>query len=155
VRSNLEIPAAISKFFSLYLLMALGLKGGASLAATGLPLEGVLALLAAVVMAALVPAYSFLILGRRTSPFDAAAVAATYGSVSAVTFIAAQQFLRNHDIAFGGHMTVARRLFLDGAGGDLSVQHPARHSAVLRDERHDLNACPTRPPHPTPPRRLP
>ncbi len=107
VRSNLEIPAAISKFFSLYLLMALGLKGGASLAETGLPVEGVLALLAAIGMAALVPAYSFLILGRRISPFDAAAVAATYGSVSAVTFIAAQQFLRNHEVAFGGHMTVA------------------------------------------------
>jgi hypothetical protein len=107
VRSNLEIPSSVAKFFSLYLLMALGLKGGASLAATGLPLEGALALLAAIIMAALVPAYSFLILRRRTSPFDAAAVAATYGSVSAVTFIAAQQFLRNNDVAFGGHMTVA------------------------------------------------
>jgi len=107
VRSNLEIPSAVAKFFSLYLLMALGLKGGASLAATGLPLEGVLALLAAIIMATLVPAYSFLILRRRISPFDAAAVAATYGSVSAVTFIAAQNFLRSNDVAFGGHMTVA------------------------------------------------
>jgi hypothetical protein len=56
VRSNLEVPPAIAKFFSLYLLMALGLKGGASLAATGLPPAGALALLAGLLMALLVPA---------------------------------------------------------------------------------------------------
>jgi len=107
VRSNLEIPSTVAKFFSLYLLMAIGLKGGAGLAETGLPAAGVAALLAAVIMAALVPAYSFLILRRRTAPFDAAAVAATYGSVSAVTFIAAQQFLTRNEVGFGGYMTVA------------------------------------------------
>ncbi len=107
VRSNLEIPPAIAKFFSLYLLIAIGLKGGAALAATGLSVTGALALCAALIMAALVPAYSFLILRRRINPFDAAAVAATYGSVSAVTFITAQQFLTSNQVDFGGHMTVA------------------------------------------------
>lgn len=107
IRSNLEIPPAISKFLSLYLLMALGLKGGAELAMHGLPVEGILAILAALLMATLVPAYSFLILRRRVDAFDAAAIAATYGSVSAVTFIASQQFLRNNGIEFGGYMTVA------------------------------------------------
>lgn len=107
VRSNLEIPPALAKFFSLYLLVALGLKGGANLAAGGLPAAGLLALAAALLMATLVPCYSFLLLRRRTDPFDAAAVAATYGSVSAVTFIAAQQFLTNQQVAFGGYMTVA------------------------------------------------
>lgn len=107
IRSNLEIPPAIAKFFSLYLLVALGLKGGAALAATGLPQTGALALLGAIIMAALVPAYSFAILRRRMSPYDAAAVAATYGSVSAVTFIAAQQFLTRSGVEFGGYMTVA------------------------------------------------
>jgi hypothetical protein len=107
VRSNLDIPAPIAKFFSLYLLMALGLKGGASLAATGLSAQGALALLAAVLMATLVPAYSFLILRRRIDAFDAAAVAATYGSVSAVTFVTAQNFLVRNQVDFGGHMTVA------------------------------------------------
>jgi hypothetical protein len=58
-------------------------------------------------MAALVPAYSFLILRYRVNAFDAAAIAATYGSVSAVTFITAQLFLRNISVDFGGHMTVA------------------------------------------------
>lgn len=107
VRSNLEIPAAIGKFFSLYLLIAIGLKGGAALAETGLPTIGVLALLAAIIMASIVPAYSFLILRKRINPFDAAAVAATYGSISAVTFITAQQFLDANNVDFGGYMTVA------------------------------------------------
>lgn len=107
IRSNLEIPPAIAKFFSLYLLLAIGLKGGAALAQTGLSMAGALALLAALIMAALVPAYSFLILRRRIKPYDAAAIAATYGSVSAVTFITAQQFLNRNEVDFGGHMTVA------------------------------------------------
>lgn len=107
VRSNLEVPPAIVKFCSLYLLIALGLKGGASLASGGLPMAGALALLAAVIMAAAVPAYSFLLLRRRANPYDAAAVAATYGSVSAVTFIVAQQFLTSQAEPFGGYMTVA------------------------------------------------
>lgn len=107
IRSNLEIPPAIAKFFSLYLLIAIGLKGGAALAETGLSQTGALALLAALIMAALVPAYSFLILRGRIKPYDAAAIAATYGSVSAVTFITAQQFLSRNEVDFGGHMTVA------------------------------------------------
>ncbi|MGV6812929.1 MAG: sodium-dependent bicarbonate transport family permease [Brevirhabdus sp.] len=107
LRSNLEIPAAIAKFLTLYLLMALGLKGGAALATGGLPTEGLLAILAAVGMAAFVPAYTFVILSRKIDPFDSAAVAATYGSVSAVTFIATQNFLTNHGVDFGGYMTVA------------------------------------------------
>ena len=107
LRSNLEVPAAIAKFLALYLLMALGLKGGASLAKDGLPIEGALALAASLFMAAAVPAYSFVLLKRRLDPFDAAAVAATYGSISAVTFIATQQFLISNQIEFGGYMTVA------------------------------------------------
>lgn len=107
LRSNLEIPAAIAKFLTLYLLMALGLKGGAALATGGLPIEGILAIAVAVGMAAFVPAYTFVILSRKIDPFDSAAVAATYGSVSAVTFIATQNFLTNHGVDFGGYMTVA------------------------------------------------
>jgi uncharacterized protein len=107
VRSNLEIPPAIAKFFSLYLLVSLGLKGGASLAASGLGGPALAALGVAVLMSALVPAISFLLLRRVANPFEAAAVAATYGSVSAVTFIAAQQYLTNQGVPFGGYMTVA------------------------------------------------
>lgn len=107
LRSNLEIPAAIAKFMTLYLLMALGLKGGAALATGGLPTNGILAILAAIFLAALIPAIAFVILSRRVNPFDSAAVAATYGSISAVTFITTQQFLTEHGVDFGGYMTVA------------------------------------------------
>ncbi len=107
VRSNLEIPTSIAKFFSLYLLIAIGFKGGVALAATGLTWHAVAGIGAAMLMAILVPAYSFAILRGRVQAFDAAAIAATYGSISAVTFIAAQQFLIRNGIDFGGHMTVA------------------------------------------------
>ena len=107
VRSNLDIPAPIAKFFSLYLLVAIGFKGGVALATTGLTFTAVAAILTALLMAILVPAYSFLILRNRINPFDAAATAATYGSISAVTFITAQQFLTRNGVDFGGHMTVA------------------------------------------------
>jgi uncharacterized protein len=107
VRSNLDIPAPIAKFFSLYLLVAIGFKGGVALATTGLTFTAVAAIGVALLMAVLVPAYSFMILRNRINPFDAAATAATYGSISAVTFITAQQFLTRNGVDFGGHMTVA------------------------------------------------
>jgi hypothetical protein len=107
IRSNLDIPAPIAKFFSLYLLVAIGFKGGVALATSGLTVTAVAGIGAAMLMALLVPAYSFLILRGRTNPYDAAAIAATYGSISAVTFIAAQQFLTRNGVDFGGHMTVA------------------------------------------------
>ncbi len=110
VRSNLEIPQAISRFLSLYLLMALGLKGGFALAKSGLTLEVVTGLSLAVTLAVLVPLLSYAVLSRFLSGFDAAAVAATYGSVSAVTFITAIGHLENQDIAFGGHMAAAMAL---------------------------------------------
>ena len=107
VRSNLEIPKSIAKFLSLYLLMALGLKGGFALAQSGFTVAIALSLLAAVAMAFIVPALGYRVLRNRVSRFDAAAVAAAYGSVSAVTFVTAVQFLEGAGLAPGGHMAVA------------------------------------------------
>ena len=107
VRSNLEVPQSVTKFLSLYLLISLGLKGGVTMAEEGLSVSGAFAILAAVIMASLVPLVTFLVLRRVVDPFNAAAIAGTYGSVSAVTFIAAQQFLTKSGMAFGGHMAVA------------------------------------------------
>lgn len=107
IRSNLEIPAPIAKFLSLYLLMALGFKGGQALADAGLSGEGVKVIGAALVLALVIPAVWFLVLRRRIDAFDAAAIAATYGSVSAVTFVTASQFLASRGDEAGGHMTVA------------------------------------------------
>ena len=110
VKSNLEIPPAISRFLSLYLLMALGLKGGFALAQSGLTAEVATGLGLAIALAVLVPLLSYALLSRFLSGFDAAAVAATYGSVSAVTFITAIGHLENQGIPFGGHMAAAMAL---------------------------------------------
>ena len=110
VRSNLEIPPAISRFLSLYLLMALGLKGGFALAKSGLTAEVAQSLGCALLLAAVVPALGYVLLRRLLNGFDAAAVAATYGSVSAVTFITAVQYVEGRGLAPGGHMAAAMAL---------------------------------------------
>ena len=107
MKSNLTIPDQIAKFLSLYLLMSIGLKGGFSLAKTGFDMYVMLSLAAAMVLALLTPALGYALLRRFVNPYDAAAMAAAYGSVSAVTFIAASQFLATKNIEFGGHMSVA------------------------------------------------
>ena len=110
LRSNLEIPPPIARFLSLYLLMALGLKGGFALAESGLTAEVALSLGCALALAIVVPAIGYALLVRRLSRFDAAAIAATYGSVSAVTFITAVQYLETHGTPYGGHMAAAMAL---------------------------------------------
>lgn len=110
LKSNLEIPPPIARFLSLYLLMALGLKGGFALAHSGLTTSVVTSLLAAVSLAILIPILGYQILKRFLPGFDAAAVAATYGSVSAVTFVTAVQYLEQQHIAYGGHMAAALAL---------------------------------------------
>lgn len=110
VKSNLEIPAPISRFLALYLLMSLGLKGGFALAHSGLTPEVATSLGCALLLAVVVPGLGYLVLRRFLAPFDAAAVAATYGSVSAVTFITAVQYMESQGYAFGGHMSAAMAL---------------------------------------------
>lgn len=107
LRSNLEIPPQIARFLSLYLLMSVGLKGGFSLAHAGFGPQVVASLAAAMALSLLVPALGYVLMRRLLSRFDAAAVAATYGSVSATTFITATQYLQANHIDFGGHMGVA------------------------------------------------
>lgn len=125
LRSNLQIPAPISRFLSLYLLMALGLKGGFALAHSGLTLEVAGTLGIAVLLAIVVPLLGYPLLRRLLNGYDAAALAATYGSVSAVTFITTIQFLENQHIAYGGHMAAAMAL----------MESPAIIMAVLMANR--------------------
>ncbi|NLR75726.1 sodium-dependent bicarbonate transport family permease [Leeia sp. IMCC25680] len=110
LKSNLDIPLPISRFLSLYLLMALGLKGGFALAKSGLTLEIASSLGAAVLLALLIPLLAYPLLRRLVPGWDAAALAATYGSVSAVTFITATQYLDQHQLSYGGHMAAAMAL---------------------------------------------
>ena len=107
VKSNLEIPQPISRFLSLYLLMALGLKGGFALNQSGFTLEIATSLGLAIALAIFIPLLGYNILKYKLDKLDAAAIAATYGSISAVTFITTTQILDQSGIAYGGHMAAA------------------------------------------------
>ncbi|NMG08749.1 sodium-dependent bicarbonate transport family permease [Brasilonema sp. UFV-L1] len=110
LKSDLEIPQPLPKLFSLYLLLAIGFKGGYELAESGMNLQVAMTLVAAIVMASIVPVYTFFILRLKLDHYNAAAIAATYGSISAVTFITAGSFLEKLHIPYGGHMVAALAL---------------------------------------------
>lgn len=105
-RSDLSIPEAIAKAMSLYLMMAIGFKGGAGVAQHGLDATLGLAILAGIVLSATIPVLAFrlLMVSNSLPRVDAAAVAAHYGSISIVTFLAATQALDWSGIAFDGYM---------------------------------------------------
>jgi uncharacterized protein len=107
LKSDLEIPAPIPKLFSLYLLLSIGFKGGVELAKSGITQQVAVTMLAAIVMATVVPIYSFFILRQKLDAYNAAAIAATYGSISAVTFITANSFLDELHIGHDGYMVAA------------------------------------------------
>lgn len=110
IRSNLAIPSQMARFLALYLLMALGLKGGFALAQSGFHPAVLLDLGLAVALALIIPLVGYNILRRFVAPLNAAAIAAAYGSVSAVTFITTIQYLENQNIAYGGHMSAGLAL---------------------------------------------
>ena len=110
LRSNLEVPPPLSRFLSLYLLMALGLKGGFALGQTGVTSAVVAALGCAVLLAILIPLLDWQFLKRALPPLDAISVAATYGSVSAVTFVTAAHILESQGNPGGGYMAAAMAL---------------------------------------------
>ena len=112
VKSDLEIPSSSSKFISLYLLFAIGFKGGQELAHSAFTTEIAVSILFGLVVAAVIPLYTFFILKQKVSISNAGAIAATYGSVSAVTFVSAVSFLEIQHINFGGHM-VAVMAFME------------------------------------------
>lgn len=110
LRSDLDFPQPLPKFFSLYLLFAIGYKGGLGLAESGLDMKTGATLATASFLAALVPLYAFIILRWKLDHRNAAAIAATYGSISAVTFITAGAFLDRLGVSYGGHMVAAMAL---------------------------------------------
>lgn len=110
VKSDLEIPASSGKFIALYLLFSIGFKGGQELAGSGFSNQIIYSLLFGLALATFIPLYTFYILKTKMSISDAGAVAATYGSVSAVTFVAAISFLEAQKIAYGGHMVAVMAL---------------------------------------------
>jgi len=109
-KSELAIPQPLPKLFSLYLLIAIGLHGGYELSKSGLNLYIFEALMIAVVMATIVPIYSFFILKTKMDVYNSIAIAATYGSISAVTFITGITYLNTIGVEYGGYMVASMAL---------------------------------------------
>ena len=126
LRSDLDIPQAVTRGLSIYLLFAIGMHGGVELSRSGFQASTLLPLGAAVAASALFPLPIFAVLRRRLPVEDAAAIGATYGSISAVTFITAVSFLDELGVAYGGHMVAAMAL----------MESPAILVGVLLARRH-------------------
>ena len=104
VKSDLEIPSGSSKFISLYLLFSIGFKGGQELAHSHFDMEIIWAILFGILLACVIPLYTFFILKKKLSVENAGAISAAYGSVSAVTFVTAVSFLEMQQLHFSGYM---------------------------------------------------
>lgn len=107
LKSNLAIPESVVKFLSLYLMLSIGFKGGISLHQSTLSGDGFIIIAIIMSMSALVPIYSYYLLKKKLGSADAAAIGATYGSNSTLTYITAAGFLTSIGTAYSGFMTVA------------------------------------------------
>lgn len=110
VKSDLKIPENSSKFISIYLLLSIGFKGGQELAHSAFNAEIIWSMLLGIFLAVVVPVAAFFILRVRLSVANSGAIAAAYGSVSAVTFVTAISFLDFEQIEFNGHMIAVMAL---------------------------------------------
>ncbi len=110
IKSDLEIPKNSSKFISLYLLLSIGFKGGQELAHSTFSSEIYSGIVMGMLLAIIVPFYTFFILRRKFSVENSGAIAAAYGSVSAVTFITSVSFLDIEKMSYGGHMVAVMAL---------------------------------------------
>lgn len=110
LESDLRIPENSSKFISIYLLFSIGFKGGQELAHSTFDMEIVWSVILGILSAVVIPIYSFFLLKRKLSIENSGAIAAAYGSVSAVTFVTTISFLELQNISFSGHMVAVMAL---------------------------------------------
>ncbi len=110
MKSELSILQPLPKLFSLFLLISIGLHGGYELSQSGFDMYVFKALALAVGMAILVPIYSYFILRIKLDTYNSVAVAATYGSISAVTFITGVTYLQTIGVEYGGYMVAGMAL---------------------------------------------
>ncbi|HMV79623.1 MAG TPA: sodium-dependent bicarbonate transport family permease [Leptospiraceae bacterium] len=123
LKSNLTIPDQLSKFFSMYLLFSIGFKGGHELYSTQFSMEHVWTLFACTAMAVVVPLYSYFLFRTKLDVHNSAALAGSFGSVSAVTFVTAGSFLHNKGLEYGGFIVAGLAL----------MESPAIIIAVILD----------------------
>jgi hypothetical protein len=111
-RSDLTVPDAFAKGLTIYLMLAIGFKGGVAVAKNGLTWDFIAVAAAGMAIGVLIPFIAFALI-RATSSLDrisAAAVAAHYGSVSIVTFVAASALLNSLGIEYAGFMVAVTAL---------------------------------------------
>jgi hypothetical protein len=111
-RSDLAIPEAIAKGLSIYLMIAIGLKGGVEVSKTGFTPDLIAAALAGIALSFALPFLAFQLLTRigRLSQVNAAAVSAHYGSVSVVTYVTASEVLSRGGLGPAGYMVAVLAL---------------------------------------------
>ena len=110
IKSDLQIPDQVSKFLSVFLLLSLGLKGGHEVRIAS-DLSGLLPILGIGIASCLIiPVYLFYFYRKSLGTANSAALACCFGSVSAVTFIAAHGFLQNEQIPSSGFMVAIMAL---------------------------------------------
>lgn len=110
LKSDLEIPPNSSKFISLYLLFCIGFKGGQELSHEQFSTEIIWSMVFGIAISLAIPIYTFIILRRKFNVYDSGAIAAAYGSVSAVTFVTAVSYLEAHQLTVHGHMVAIMAL---------------------------------------------
>lgn len=110
VKSDLEIPPSSSKFISLYLLFSIGFRGGQELSHEAFTSEIAWSMLFGIGIALVIPIYTYFILQKKMGVFNAGAIAAAYGSVSAVTFVTAVSYLEIQQLELHGHMVAIMAL---------------------------------------------
>jgi hypothetical protein len=142
IKSDLEIPESSFKFISLYLLFSIGFRGGQELQHSPWTPEIGWSLVFGMSIAAIIPLYTFMLIKKRIGISNAAAVAASYGSVSAVTFVAALSFLELKGLTLNGHMVAVMALMespaiivgvsllkiYDNDGPSMGIKELLRHS---------------------------
>ncbi|MEN0021204.1 MAG: sodium-dependent bicarbonate transport family permease [Planctomycetota bacterium] len=121
VRSDLEIPKPVVRLLSIYLLMSIGTYGGYKLSLGGLDGTALATIGAAMLASFAMPFVTYRVLRLKLNVADSAAVAATFGSISAVTFVTAVAFLDNQEVTYSGYMVAAMAL----------MESPAIVSGVL------------------------
>lgn len=143
LKSDLEIPPSSSKFITLYLLFCIGFNGGQELSHEEFSLEIILSFAFGIGISIAIPVYTFFILKRRLNVYDAGAIAAAYGSISAVTFVTAVNYLEIKGLIVHGHMVAIMAmmespaiiaglllisLFQNGEEGRIRKRTAMRHS---------------------------
>lgn len=146
LKSDLEVPDSISRYLSIYLMMAIGFKGGVAIANTpDINSEVILTCIAGIVIGCLQPFLGYWLL-RKTTKIDsptAAAVAAHYGSISMVTFVTAASFLDTNEIIYAGFIVavlammeapaILSGLFIAHRAAPETLKHKSEQTKLYRE----------------------